>query len=111
MTNAEKAMAFQHSKTALASANLDQLAHILTLAHRLNLMLTVKLSLADSERKLFCNWTNFANLIILLWHDARGAPIADTSMAGDTSILKPVQDGVLPIAALPGSSLFRSNLS
>ncbi len=59
MTDAEIAMAFQHNKTALASANLNQRACILTLVDRLNLMLTAKLSLTDWECKLFCNWANF----------------------------------------------------
>ncbi len=55
MTNVEKAIAFQHKKTALASTNLDQHGHILTLANRLNLMLTDKSSLADWEHKLSYN--------------------------------------------------------
>ncbi len=47
MTDPKKAMAYQHNKTALASADLDQRAHILTLADRLDLMLTAKSSLDD----------------------------------------------------------------
>ncbi len=38
-------------------------------------------------------------------------PIADTPMAGDTSILKLVQDGVLPDCHSPRVSLCRANLS
>ena len=49
MTDPEKAMAFQENKTALASADLDQKARILTLADRLDLMLTAESSLADWE--------------------------------------------------------------
>ncbi len=52
MSDPEKAMVFQQNKTALASAELDQKARILSLADRLDLMLTAKLSLADWERKL-----------------------------------------------------------
>jgi hypothetical protein len=55
MTDAEKALAFQHNKTALASVNLDQHACLLTLAYRLNLMLMAKSGLADWERKLLRN--------------------------------------------------------
>ncbi len=47
MTNAEKALAFQHNKTALASANPDRRARLLTLANHLNLMLTAESGLAD----------------------------------------------------------------
>jgi hypothetical protein len=49
MTDPKKALAYQHNKTALASADLDQRARILTLADRLNLMLTAKSSLADGN--------------------------------------------------------------
>ncbi len=48
MSDPEKALAFQHNKTALAGADLDQRAQILTLADRLNLMLTaVRISVMD----------------------------------------------------------------
>jgi hypothetical protein len=40
MIDPKKAMAYQHNKTALASTDLDQQARILTLADRLELMLT-----------------------------------------------------------------------
>ena len=52
MSDPEKALAFQHNRTALAGADLNQRARILTLADRLNLMLTVEAGLADWERKL-----------------------------------------------------------
>jgi hypothetical protein len=45
MTNAKKAMVFQHNKTALVSAYLIQRVRILTLADRLDLMLKAKMSL------------------------------------------------------------------
>jgi hypothetical protein len=93
MTDPEKAMAYQHNKTALASADLDQCARILTLAVRLNLMLTAESSLADWERKLSHNWANFKYLTILSWHDAKGTAIASTTTAGDSLVLLPVQNG------------------
>jgi hypothetical protein len=93
ITDAEKALAFQHNKTALSSANLDQRAHFLTLADCINLMLAAELGLADWERKLFRNWVNFQHLAILSWHDAKGDFIMDTTSATNPSILKPVKDG------------------
>ena len=39
MSVPEKAMAYQHNKTALVSTNLDQYAHILVLAKQLDLIL------------------------------------------------------------------------
>jgi hypothetical protein len=93
MTNADKALAFQHNKTVLASADLNQRTHILTLAEQLNLMLMTKSSLADWEQKLSPNWANFANLTILSWHKAKGDFIMDTTSASDPSTIKPVKDG------------------
>ena len=101
MADPEKAMAFQQNKTALASADLDQKARILALADRLDLMLTAESSLADWERKLRCNWANFANLSILSWHGANGNILTNTATAADASILLPVQKGPpLPAAHL-----------
>jgi hypothetical protein len=56
-------------------------------------MLLAKWSLADWGRKLSCNWANFANLMILSWHNAKGNSITDMTSASDTSILKSVKDG------------------
>jgi hypothetical protein len=93
MTYAEKALTFQNNKTTLASTNLDQHVHLLTLANCLNLMLMAKLGLAEWERKLLRNWTNFQHLTILSWHDAKGDFIMDIMSATNPSILKPVKNG------------------
>jgi hypothetical protein len=93
MTNAEKAMVFQHNKTALSFADVNQCTRILPLAYWINLMLTVKSSLANWEHKLSCHWADFVCLSILSWHNLAGNPINDTTTAADASILKPVQDG------------------
>ena len=111
MSDPEKALAFQHNKTALAGADLDQRARILTLADRLNLMLTAEAGLADWERKLSKNWSNFQYLTILSWHNDKGDRINDTTTAGDTSVLLPVQMVPSPIVvrALSSSSAFSSS--
>jgi hypothetical protein len=93
MLDPEEALAFQHIRTALAGADLDQRARILTLADRLNLMLMAEASLSDWERKLSKNWANFRYLTILSWHDERGARINPMTVAGNSSVLLPVQDG------------------
>ena len=66
MSDPEKALAFQHNRTALACADLDQHVRILTLADRMNLVLTAEAGLADWERKLSKNWSNFQYLQILV---------------------------------------------
>jgi hypothetical protein len=65
MTDSKKALAYQHNKTALASADLDQCTRIFTLAERLDLMLMAESGLADWEHKLSRNWVNFQFLTIL----------------------------------------------
>jgi hypothetical protein len=102
MSDPEKALAFQHNRTALAGADLDQRARISTLADRLNLMLMAEASLADWERKLSKNWANFCYLTILSWHNERGARINATTIAGDLSVLLPVQDGNVADCRSPG---------
>ena len=110
MSDPEKALAFQHNRTALAGADLDQRARILTLADRLNLMLTAEAGLADWERKLSKNWSNFQYLKILSWHDERGARINNSTTPGDSSILLPVQDGNIADCRSPGVKFVRVQL-
>jgi hypothetical protein len=111
MTDPEKALAYQHNKTALASADLDQRARILTLAERLDLMLMAESGLADWECKLSRNWANFQYLTILSWHDAKGAAISNMTVAGDLSTLLTFQDGAIGNAMLPASSSSVCSLS
>ena len=110
MTDPEKALAYQHNKTALASADLDQRARILTLAERLDLMLMAESGLADWERKLSRNWANFHYLTILSWHDAKGAAISNTTVAGDLSTLLTFQDGAIGNCRAAGIKFVRMQL-
>jgi hypothetical protein len=110
MTDPKKAMAYQHNKTALASADLDQRVRILTLADRLNLMLTAESSLTNRERKLSRNWANFKYLMILSWHDAKGTVIASTMTAGDSLVLLPVQNGSIADCHSAGVKFVRVQL-
>ena len=93
MSDPEKALAFQHNRTALKDADLDHHTRILTLDDRLHLVLRAEAGLADWERKLSQNRSNFQYLRILLWHNEKGARINKTTIPGNTSILLPVQDG------------------
>ena len=104
-------MAFQQNKMALASVDLNQKARILALADRLDLMLTAELSLTDWERKLCCNWANFANLSILSWHGANGNTINNTTMAAGASILLPALDGAANACRAPGVKFVRVQLA
>jgi hypothetical protein len=110
MSDPEKALAFQHNRTVLGSADLDQRAGILTLADRLNLTLTAEAGLADWERKLSRNWSNFQYLRILSWHDEKGARINNTTTPGDTSILLHVQDSNIADCRAAGVKFVRVQL-
>ena len=110
MTYPKKALAYQHNKTALAFADLDQCVRILALPERFNLMLMAKSGLAGWERKLSPNWANFQFLTILLWHDAKGAAITNTTLAGDLSTLLPYQDGPVTVCRAAGIKFVRIQL-
>jgi hypothetical protein len=110
MTNPKKAMAYQHNKTALVSADLDQQACSLTLADRLDLMLTAESSLTGWDHKLSQNWASFQYLKLLSWHDAKGAAIAGTTAVGDSSVLLAVQDGNLADCCVDGIKFIRVQL-
>ena len=111
MADPEKAMAFQQNKMALALADLDQKVRILALTDQLDLMLTAKSSLANWERKLRCNWANFANLSILSWHGTNGNIINNTTTAANASILLPAQDGTANACRAAGIKFVRVQLN
>jgi hypothetical protein len=102
MSDPEKALA--------ASTDLDQRARILTLADRLNSMLTAEAGLADWERKLSKNWSNFQYLRILSWHDEKGVRIAAITTPADSLVLLPVQDGVITDCRSSGVKFVRLQL-
>jgi hypothetical protein len=96
MFNPEKALAYQQSCAVLAGADLD------AVAEWLNLMLMAESSLADWERKLTKNWFNFANLTIISWHNAHGGIISNTTVAGNPSVLLPVQNNAAAMCHAEG---------
>lgn len=108
--DAEKAMAYQQIKAALATADLDQRARILTLADRIDLMTTAESILADWERRLNRHWADFSHLTILSWHNAAGTPINDTVTDADASILKPIQNGAAADCRSAGVKFVRVQL-
>jgi hypothetical protein len=103
-------MVYQQIKAALATADLDQCAQILTLADRIDLMTTAESILADWERRLNRHWADFTNLTILSWHSAAGTPINDTVIDADASILKPVQNGAAADCCSAGVKFVRIQL-
>jgi hypothetical protein len=110
MSDPEKALAYQQNWAALAGADLDQHAPILALTERLDLMHTAESSLADWERRLTKNWFNFAYLTIILWHNAQGGLINNTTVANNPLVLLPVQNGVAASCRTEGVTFVRVSL-
>jgi hypothetical protein len=110
MSDPEKALAYQQNCAVLAGADHDQRARILALAERLDLMLMAESSLADWERKLSKNWFNFANLMIISWHNACGGIIINTTTADSPSVLLPVQNGAAAMCRPEGVKFVRVHL-
>jgi hypothetical protein len=73
-------------------------------------MLTAESSLADWEGKLSKNWFNFANLMIISWHNARGGIIINTTVPDNPSVLLPVQNGAAAMCRADGVKSVRVHL-
>jgi hypothetical protein len=85
--------AFQIIKTALAAPGIVCQMMIDTLGAQLNLITIVDSILGDWHRHFCCNWSNFARLTILSFHDDAGKQVDNTTTAAESAILLPVQDG------------------
>jgi len=73
-------------------------------------MLTAKAGLANWERKLSKNWSNFQHPRILSRHNEKGTRINNTTIPGDSSILLLVQDGNVADCRSPGVKFVRVQL-
>jgi hypothetical protein len=95
MPNFERAHAFQVIKSALKPLPID-MHHILdAIEIQLNCSAIVDGLMFDWKNAFNTRWFNFANLAILSFHDSSGAIIANTTTAGNPSMLLPVISGNL----------------
>ncbi len=86
---------FQINKTALAAPGIDQRAMLDVLDAQLNLSAIVNGVLGNWTRHFCRNWCNFANLLILSFHDNVGNEANYTTTVNDSAVLLPVIDGLL----------------
>ena len=94
MSAAERAHGFQVTKNNLLAANLAPCQVLTALGQQTGQRTVVDREIAGFLRHFHDHWRDFWNLTILSWHTT-GAIMANTSMAADSSILLPVQNGVL----------------
>ena len=95
MSAAERAHGFHVIKNNLLAANLTPQQLLNALGQQTGQSAVVDGAIAGFLRHFHDRWRNFRNLTILSWHDSAGAIINNTTTPGDTSILLPVQNGLL----------------
>jgi hypothetical protein len=89
----KRAHAYHITLTVLTSQNLDMRLQLDALGHQLNLQATVDGVVNDWLRFFQDFWYDFSRLTFLSFHSVNGDVNEDTTMAQDTTILLPVQDG------------------
>jgi hypothetical protein len=89
------AHAFRINKTALAAPGIDRRAMLDILGAQLNLSAIVDGVLGNWTCHFHCKWCNFANLLILSFHDNAGNKVNNTTTTNDSAALLPVIDGPL----------------
>ncbi len=94
MSAAERAHGFHVTKNYLLAANLAPRQVLTALGQQTGEGTVVDGKIAGFLRHFHDHWRDFWNLTVLSWHTT-GAIMANTSMAADSSILLPVQDGNL----------------
>jgi hypothetical protein len=88
--------AFQINQTALAAPGIDRQMMFDNHRTQLNLSTIVDSVLGNWHRHFCHNWSNFAKLTILSFHNKVGNQVDDTITAADSAILLPVQDRSVP---------------
>jgi hypothetical protein len=92
----KRAHAFQVNKSALKDLPTNLWLVIDAFGAQLNASLTVEGILSDWCWYFQERWMNFSHLMIMSFHNSRGDPIDDTTVAGNAQVLMPVKDDALP---------------
>ena len=87
-----RAHAFQINKTAPAASGIDRQMTLDTPRAQLNLSAIVNSVFSDWHRHFQRNWSNFARLSILSFHNDTGMQVDDTTTPANLAIILPVQD-------------------
>jgi hypothetical protein len=86
---------FQIHKTTLATPGINGHAMLNTLGAQLNLSAIVNGVLGNWTHHFCCNWCNFENLSILLFHSNVGTQVNNTITGNNLAILLPIVNGSL----------------
>jgi hypothetical protein len=92
----KRAHSFQINKTAIAASGIDCQLKLDTLGTQLNLSAIVNSVISDWPCHFHRNWSNFAELTILTFHNEAGKQVDDTTTATDLAVLLPIQDKSIP---------------
>jgi hypothetical protein len=87
--------AFQTNKTTLAMLGINHRGMLNTLGAQLNLSAIINGVLGYWKHHFCCNWCDFTNLAILLFHNNAGSQVNNATTAHDLAILLPVVDGAM----------------
>ncbi len=89
----EHVHAYHINLTALKSQNIEPRLQLEALGRQLNLQATVDGVISDWSCFFHNHWYDFSCLQILSFHSANGDGNENTTMAVDSNILLPVQNG------------------
>lgn len=92
----ERAYAYHVTSTALKNLHLPSDVYIDNLGIYLDCQTVVAGLKTDFTYYFKENWLSMDKLDLLSFHNSAGAVIVDATIAGDPTILKPVQDGNIP---------------
>ena len=95
MSAAERGHGFHVTKNNLLAANLALHQVLNALGQQTSQGTVVDGEIAGFLRHFNDHWRDLQNLTILSWHNSTGAIMNNTATAADSSILLPVQNGVL----------------
>ena len=96
MSAAERAHGYHVCKSNLLASPLPPRQILNAMGQQTGQSAVVDGAVAGLLRHFHDHWRNFRNLTILSWHDSTGAIMNNTTVAGNTSVLLPIQNG--PVA-------------
>jgi len=111
MSAAERAHGFHVCKSNLTAAPLSPRQILNAMGQQTGQSAVVEGGVAGLLRHFQDHWTNFRNLTIVSWHDSTGTIINNTTVAGDPSILLPIQNGALANCRQPDVKFVRVQVS
>ncbi len=96
MKSPERTHTFQINKNDLAAPGIDCQMMLNTLGAQLNLSAIVDSVLGNWHCHFCRNWSNFARLTILSFHNEGGKQVDNTTTAAYLVVFLPVQDRLIP---------------